>query len=518
MLIYIANMINMKNKSQNFVKSVSIVMIISLIGKILGLIKQVVIASFFGTSENTDLFFVSYSFVYGIAIALFSALSIVLLPMYSRERNIGVKEANLLFSKTLLLFVPISFIIMIIIQFFSPMFSNILIPGYSLSLKKTLSKFICYLSPVIIIYCVTSIFNTISDYNKNFLPGKILTPLFNFFVIIATVFLANYYGIKAIIFSVLISYSLYIIISFIYVKKYTKFYIINPFNDRTFLRNFLQLFPLLLGNAIMEINTIVDRAVASNLGIGIISTVTYAASINEIITTMIISNFSSIFYTYFTGLVIKDQKNQSKKYIINIIKGLFLFLVPVTIIICFNSQNIVDILYNHGNFNNNDVINTSLVIIGYSLGFIPTMISNILIKVHYAYGDTKRPMFNGIITVSINILLSIIISKTYGIIGISLSTSIATTVSALLCYISVKKYIKFHLSKENFITFIKIITIIILTILNCILFKKLIYINNNFFYLIILSLETILFYIFLLKIFKLQNLKTFIKNFNPKSK
>ena len=80
------------------------------------------------------------------------------------------------------------------------MFSNILIPGYSLSLKKTLSKFICYLSPVIIIYCVTSIFNTISDYNKNFLPGKILTPLFNFFVIIATVFLANYYGIKAIIF------------------------------------------------------------------------------------------------------------------------------------------------------------------------------------------------------------------------------------------------------------------------------------------------------------------------------
>lgn len=489
----------MKNKSNSFIKSVSIVMIIALIGKFLGLVKQIIIASYFGASEKTDLFFVSYSFIYGIAIAFFSSLSIVFLPMYAKSKKQGKEQANVLFSQVLAVFIPVAIAIILFIVFFSDFFSNLLISGYTTDLKIQLSKYILYLSPIILIYCISSIFNTVSEYNKNFIPNKLLTPLFNFCVILFTVLFSKKFGINAVVFSVLVAYGIHIIISFIAVKKQVDFKIVNPFREKKITKLFIMLLPLIFGNAIVEINTMVDRSVASNLGIGIISAVTYAASINEIITSLVISNFASIFYTYITSLITENEEVKIKNYIVKIIKSLSLVLIPITIILIVNANSIVTILYNRGNFTTNDVINSSAVIIGYAFGFIPTMISNLLIKVHYAYGDTKSPMFNGIISVLVNIVLSIAISRKFGVIGISLSTSISALLSSVLSYFTVKKHINIKFNKKSIIWILKLFLAGSISAVLCVLTKNImtfsIIIN-----VVIISILTLIIYILLLKL------------------
>lgn len=507
----------MNNNSNNsFIKSVSIVMIIALIGKVFGLLKQIVIASYFGASEETDLFFVSYSFIYGIAIAFFSALSIVFLPMYTKSRNCSKEKANILFSQILIVFIPVAIIILLLVVLFSRFFANLLIPGYTDDLKIQLSKYIFFLSPIILIYCITSIFNTVSEYNKNFIPNKLLTVFFNFFVILFTIFFSKKFGISAIIFSVLLAYVVYLIVSFIAVKQHVEFKLVSPFWKKEISRIFILLLPLLFGNAIIEINTIVDRSVASNLGIGIISAVTYAASVNEIITSLLISNFASIFYTYITTLI-SSNKLKLKNYIIKIIKNLTIILVPITIILIINANNVITILYNRGNFNFSDVINSSTVIIGYAIGFVPTMISNLLIKVHYAYGDTKSPMFNGIISVFINIILSIEISKRFGIIGISLSTSISAFVSSILSYITIKKHINMKINKKNIIWLLKLIVICVISIFISILVKKVLQFNIII-NLILLSLIILIVYILLLKLFRFNEINDYYNLFMKKVK
>ena len=64
-----------------------------------------------------------------------------------------------------------------------------------------------------------------------------------------------------------------------------------------------------------------------------------------------------------------------------------------------------------------------------------------MVKVFYAFKDTQRPMINGLISVALNVVLSIVLSKLLGVWGISLATSIAMLVASVFMFVQ----LRFHL-------------------------------------------------------------------------
>ena len=100
---------------------------------------------------------------------------------------------------------------------------------------------------------------------------------------------------------------------------------------------------------------------------------------------------------------------------------------------------------------------TSGVVIGYAVGFFFQATRANIVKVYYAFQDTKCPMINGTISVSINICLSVILSKYLGVSGIALATSIAMMIATFLLLPPIYKYLPNFSIKPLFKDGIKVI-------------------------------------------------------------
>ena len=95
-----------------------------------------------------------------------------------------------------------------------------------------------------------------------------------------------------------------------------------------------------------------------------------------------------------------------------------------------------------GNFGNDSLTLTTAALKGYFLGLPLLSVRDIANRVYYAYGDTKTPVNIGIFSVFINILLDFILSKYFGVFGITVATSISNSLSAILMVVFLRKYNK----------------------------------------------------------------------------
>jgi putative peptidoglycan lipid II flippase len=179
-----------------------------------------------------------------------------------------------------------------------------------------------------------------------------------------------------------------------------------------------------------------------------------------------------------------------------------LILFPIMIIMFINSIDIVRIVYQRGAFSAEDTIVTSYVLKLLSVSLIFVSLREILVRVFYSKNDTKTPMINGIFAVFINVILSIFLSRIYGLNGIVIATTISTILSSVIIIILAK--IKLGVIPTNFSAFTisKILMIFLIVFLFSFYFK--ISSLPTFFNLVANSLVTLVMYFILLIMFKID--------------
>ena len=123
------------------------------------------------------------------------------------------------------------------------------------------------------------------------------------------------------------------------------------------------------------------------------------------------------------------------------INTMICIMLPITIVTCMCSREIVTIAYARGEFNANSVAMTSAALIGYALGFASSGVRDIILRGLYSFKNTKGPMITGFFAVGANIMFSIILSHFIGILGISIASSISLTVNFLINSQMLKKHI-----------------------------------------------------------------------------
>ena len=197
--------------------------------------------------------------------------------------------------------------------------------------------------------------------------------------------------------------------------------------------------PLLVGNAIYEINDIVDKQISSGLGHGGVSVLSYGASINEIVIIDSYISFNRSFSHYATwiaeGKIEKVGKNLQQS-----LECLLVIIMPIMVMCFVAGDLIVGVLYGRGSFSADAISRTNGVVIGYAAGFFFQAARATIVKVYYAFQDTKTSMINGAISVGVNVVLSFTLSKFLGVSGIALATSISMFAVTMLLLPGVKKY------------------------------------------------------------------------------
>ena len=133
-------------------------------------------------------------------------------------------------------------------------------------------------------------------------------------------------------------------------------------------------------------------------------------------------------FSYFSTYNAENQTHEIESKLNNILVLLVILLIPISYITFVFSTELVKIVYYRGDFTLEAVQYTAAALKGYALAFPFVAIRDILTKSMYSFQDTARPMRNVTVSVLLGIAFSVILSRMFGIFGITLGTGLSVFV------------------------------------------------------------------------------------------
>ena len=429
-------------KNKSIIGSSIMVIAVMLGSKFLGFIRQTVIAAYYGSDVNTDIYFVSSDFMIGLSGALLSSLTTALITIYI---DVAVKKnracANKIASKMLTLFLMASGVFIILINLFAPYVAKFLAPSYT---GETLSRLILYLRIFSVTFVFTafqSIYAAVLNANQSFVPGKLYGIVYNPIAIFMVLLFSVQLGTKALVIAYFLGNIIQTLLLRFFCSRTFNFKPSIEFDDENIKKLIWMSLPLLVSNIFIQLNSIIDKSICSFLGEGFASNYLYAYTLEQFISATITATLSLILLSQYATYVSENNTEMVIKTFKESLSGLLIILAPITAVVCSLSYDIVCIVYLRNQYTQADAIQTSYALIGFGFGFALLAFREMYMRLHFSYQDTKFPMIANILSVAINAVLSIILAKYIGIFGISFATSISVIFAIILLNKSVKKYI-----------------------------------------------------------------------------
>ncbi len=446
----------------NLIKSTGTFSFFTLISRILGYFRDVLIAIYLGSGPIADAFFVAFR-IPNTFRRLFSegTFNAAFVPSYSSEFVLGKNKSKKFANKIFNLLLISLLLIVLIIEIFMPSFVFIIAPGFTensdkLDLTISLTR---VTFPFLLFVSLSSFFSAILNSHNKFAAAAATPIVLNIFLILI-LFFQSYLN-DQLVFYLSYAVTLAGIVQLIFLLFFVRKFYFPTINLNFKIDNKVKLFfnkllPSIFSSGVTQINILVGTIIAS-FQASAVSYLYYADRIYQInlaiagiaIGTILLPNLSKYI----------ESKNIKK---INLIQNkaleLSLFLsLPATLALLIASEEITSSLFGYGSFDSFSVKNSAIALFYFALGLPAFSIIKIFSSFLFARHNTKTPFYFSIYSVLSNIIISVYFFNKIGFIIIPIATTISSWLNALLLliYLTNKKYFSLNF---NFIkTFLKII-------------------------------------------------------------
>lgn len=438
-------------------RSALMIAIFTLISKFLGFVREMLIAYKYGSGYRTDTYFVAMTATVIIMTTLGSALNTTLVPVFTEIDTKYGRRGKLKFLNNVLNVVLLLTIILAVLGYiFSPYVIKILAKGFEGEQFELAVKLNRIGLPIIIFLGFTYVFSGYLHSAEIFGPPAIMGLPYNFVYIIFLLFFARENFIEGLMIASVIAATTQFLIQYPTIRHQGYRYKPRLNLKDKYLKNALSLIiPVMIGSAVQQINTIIDKTLASDLVEGSISALTYASRINDMIIAVFVMAITTVVFPMLSRAFSEKDDRKVKSILGEGVNIILLITVPSTIGIIILAEPVVKIFFERGAFDSTATMMTSGALLFYSIGLVGASLRLMLNKVFYSFQDTKTPMINGAIAVILNIILNIILVKPLKHEGLALATSISTTVTTLFLFIELRKKLGPIGLKNYFICLVK---------------------------------------------------------------
>lgn len=431
------------SKKNTLAKSAAMISIFTLVSKFLGFLREVMIASKFGSGMETDTYFVAMTATVIIVGTLGSALNTTLIPIFSEVGERYGHRGKLLYLNNILSLVLITTILMMVLGFIgSPLVVKILAKGFEGDQFHLAVRLNRIGLPIVMLLGFTHVLAGFLNSNQIFGPPAIGGIPYNIVFLIYLFIFAASPKIESLMFITVVATFFQFLIHVPAVRHMG--YRFRPkVNLRDpFLRKAMVLIgPVLLGSAVQQINLVIDKTLASELAEGSLSALTYASRINEMVIAVFVMAITTVVFPMLADAFAKDDTDQVKGILSQGVNIILLITVPATIGIILLAKPVVHLFFERGAFTPEATHMTSIALIFYSMGLVGSSLRLMLNRVYYSFQDTMTPMKNGAIAVVINVVLNLVLIKKMDHGGLALATSISATITTILLFLSLRKKI-----------------------------------------------------------------------------
>lgn len=431
-------------------------MLATIIAKVLGFGRELVLAAVYGASMYSDAYLTAMNIPVVLFTIIGTTLGTVLIPMYFEVNNdLGEKKALNFTNNVFNIVIAICIVLAILGFIFTEQLVKVFAMGFE---GQTLKIAIDFTRITIIGIVFTGLSYVMTAYlqiKNNFtVPGLISVP--KNIIIITSIILSVKYNPYIMIWGTLIGIATEFLFQFPFaIKSGYKYQPYINIKDKYIKKMSWLIGPVLIGVAVNQINTMVDRTLASTLVEGSISALNYANKLNGFVMAMFITSVAAVIYPMLSKLSSEDNKEKFTSSVVQSINSVILLVIPISIGAIVLATPIVKLLFQRGEFDARATSMTAIALIMYSIGMVAFGLRDILGKVFYALQDTKTPMINGAMAMIMNIVLNIILVKYLQLAGLALATSISAIVCIFLLFGSLKKKIGYFGQDKIIKTMIK---------------------------------------------------------------
>ncbi len=431
-------------------KSGIFVMLITLVSRVLGLARSVVVAYYFGASAGTDAFFSAFKISNFFRQLLGEgALGTSFIPLYNEK--VG-KEGEEEGKKFIFSILNIVFIFSVIVSVGMIIFSDeiiaVIVNGFSDETKIIASDLLKIMSCYFIFISLAGMIGAILNNFKCFAVPASTSIFFNLAILGGAIFFGKTYGIKAMAYGVLFGGFLQLVIVLPQFFKRTGIYRLKiDFKDVYIKRIFYLMLPMLVGIVARQFNTIVDQFFASYLETGGVSALENATRIYNLPIGVFGISISTVIYPALSKKIVNKDFEAVEEDIKKGLNILLFLVVPSTIVLTVYATDVVRLIFEYGQFSKRAVEITSDSLLYYSLGLYFYTAIHLMTRAFYGMKNSRDPVKFSILSIAINIILNMLFIKTLQYKGLALSTSIAAMVNfSLLLHTFRKKYINMNLN------------------------------------------------------------------------
>lgn len=441
-----------KNEVSIVKKSASISLLV-VFGKVLGFVKQAVVARAFGSNGLTDVFFAADGYASMFGQIMTQTVGPTVLTQYIHVDERGDHEgAKRLVRESYLFFIVLSLVLIAINTIFADQICEVIGISYSRDQLSELKYFLIAMLPVILFTTMIGVSSGYLDSYNHYLPGRLTTFFFSVSIITFVLLFEKKLFLRSLLYGFMLGYFLHMVLMLWLVVPKVGIGISNPFRNPVFISMMKRFLPLVIGFSVVDLGHLVDKIVASSLESGSVSSLYYGqAASSDIVSSVIVTSVGSVLLTSITkNVASKTSINEIKAKVQNISSIMTFIIIGINALYIVEGSDLIRFLFQRGKFDGDNTTSVTTVALYYSIGFIFTANRDILVKTHYAFHDTKSPMINSIAGVGLNVILSIALSRLIGVSGVALATSISMIFVFVLSTITLKKHIHGYIIERDF--------------------------------------------------------------------
>lgn len=438
---------NSSKRNSSLLRSGSILSILTLASRILGLTREIVKSSLMGTSPLADAFTVAFM-IPNLLRRLFAenSITVAFIPTFKgllENKELSGEERkeeircflNSMF--TLITFVLTVTVILGIaaapytVKLFFPKIAD-----YDSTVFLTRLMF-----PYLLFISLAAFFQGILNSVKVFSPPGFTPVLFNLIVIGLTYAFVKPFNNAASAMAAGVAAGGFVQAAFQipFVLKNGFGFSLMPlkktFANKEMHKTLKLIAPTIIGMAAYQINDLVSTSLATSAGKGIASSLQYSLRLQELILGIFAVSVGSVILPDLSSFAMKKNWEAFRKLLVQAIKVVALITIPATFFSLCSGEHIVSLIYKNKQFSEESVALTLTAFRWHIAGLFFIALNRIVAPAFYAQRDSKSPTAAGIASFTVNIILAAVLVHSMAGGGIALALSIAGASNSVLLFI-----------------------------------------------------------------------------------
>lgn len=418
----------------------------SLASKVLGLVRDRILYSTFGTGDQLDIYYAAFRIPDTIFnLLIIGALSASFVPIlskyfYRKEDGLAWKTINDVLNIFLFFVILSSFILAV----FASDLLKLIVPGWSgekLETTLILTR-IMLLSPVFLTF--SSVVGAALQSSKRFMMFALAPVVYNAGIIIGAVFFVKSMGIYGLGVGVILGSLLHFLVQLpVLFSLGYRYKISFDLKNPDVRRIFRIMLPRTLSLGVNQINFFIITIFASLLASGSLSIFYLAGNIQNIFFGLIGISFSVAAFPSLSAYLANDEKEKFTVVFSRTMREIIFFIIPATaFLIIFRSEIVYFIGGKQGNI---DYLTTENTMVFLVLGLAAQSLVSLVVRTFWALGDTKTPFYTSLFGLMANVGVAtwFVFYTNFGVMGLAIAYSLMNIVNFFMLYFFLRRKINY---------------------------------------------------------------------------